>query len=269
MNMKYILFIISTTILIMLFSCNKDVPYVFKENDTTRGIWGEVVLYDEFGNEVMNYEGVSVKAHCVDTIDIDTSGNVIVFDTIIYTTTDAKGFWSFDKAPGGNYTIEFLKDGYCKNQIYNYSYDTMRADTLDMLYLSVKPQGSIALDSISLLSKVLQISRTISFSTVQSTDYMLSTWYFFDTLPNVSSTQYIYSYVSGASVSNGGKTNSMTIKKPLDKLFENGIKAGQQVYVRAYIDNAKYMQYQIAEDEWVYPNLSVGSLILNFTMPEE
>ena len=254
---------------VSLFSCNKDVPYNFQENDTTRGMWGNVVLYDEFGNEVLNYEGVSIKAHCIDTLDIDSLGNVVIFDTIINTTTDKKGFWALDKAPSGRYTIEFLKDGYCKNQIYNYSYDTMRADTLDMLYLSVKPQGSIALDSISLTNKVLNISRTISFTTVQSTDYMLSTWYFFDTIPTVSNTQYIYSYISGASVANGGKTNSMTIKKPLDKLFENGIKAGQKVYVRAYVDNAKYVQYQISEDEWVYPNISIGSSILSFTMPEE
>lgn len=253
----------------IVFSCNKQQQYGFDENDTIRGIWGQTVLYDEYGYALANNEGVTVTARCIDTISSDTAGNVVVFDTIMTTTTNTKGYWLYNKAPSGFYYIEFTKDGFCKNSVYNYSYDTLRADTLDVLYISAKPQASISFDSLSVRKSLLYLSRTVSFNSSQTSDYMLSTWYFFDTTAQVSSSKYVYAYMSGAAIGKGGATHSFTTKKPLDKLYEYGIKEGQTVYVTCAVDNAKYVQYYNALGDIVYPNISQLSVVKSFAMPKE
>jgi len=158
-----------------------------------------------------------------------------------------------------------LKEGFGKNQIFQHHFDTTRADTLPTMYLAKQPQGSLALNSMTLEGNVLNISRTISF--VGTRDYALSTWYFFDTTAGVSNENYAYAYMAGAKNSDGKHSNSMTIQKPLDKLYSSGIRDGQQVYVRAYADNYKYVRFQIDTARWVYPNITEGSNVLNFTMP--
>lgn len=252
-----------------LGACNKQEQYGFDENDTTRGMWGQTILYDEFGVAVNNNEGIQIKARCIDTIGDDTMGNPIVYDTMLTTTTDAKGYWQFNSAPSGTYFIEFLKEGYCKNTIYNYMYDTLRADTLDMVYLSVKPQASVVFDSVSVRSSMLYLSRTVSFNSLNTASYMLSTWYFFDTTTQVSPTNNVYAYMSGAAVGVGGTLHSFTSKKPLDKLYQSGVREGQTVYVLCAVDNAKYVQYYDALGRIVYPNISQLSEIKMFVMPQE
>ncbi|OQA99095.1 MAG: hypothetical protein BWY22_00569 [Bacteroidetes bacterium ADurb.Bin217] len=255
--------------ILLLCSCNKQEQYGFDENDTIRGIWGQTILYDEFGFAVTNNEGIQIIAHCVDTLGNNTNGDFIVFDTTLTTITDSKGFWQFNKAPGGLYFIECIKEGFCKNTVYNYSYDTLRADTLDVLYLSVKPQAEVSLDSISLQSTMLNLSRTVSFNSSQSAQYMLSTWYFFDTSSQVSASKYVYAYMSGAAVGKGGDQQSLTTKKPLDKLYESGITEGKTVYVSCAVDNAKYVQYYNEQGLVVYPNISQLSTVKSFVMPVE
>ena len=268
--MKYIITICTVLYIFLSVSCKKQDTYGVDENDTTRGIWGFIELYDEFGNKILNASGVNVIAHCIDTLSVDTAGNpTAIFDTILTTTSDNKGSWMFNKAPSGRYTIAFSKEGFCNNQYYNFSYDTSRADTLDLLYLSVKPLGSMHIESIALSENVLQIDRTINFESPQSISYMLSTWYFFDTVPEVSKDNYLYSYVSGAAVSVAGASQRLVTQKPLDKLYESGIRAGQTVYMVGYVDNAKYVSYKISETEFEFPNVSEPSNVESFILPEE
>lgn len=261
--------IIVISTVVFTLSCNKQEQYGFDENDTIRGIWGQTILYNEYGLPLQNNEGIIVTAHCIDTLGTDNSGNAIVLDTILSTTTDSKGMWQYNNAPGGLYYIEFWKEGFCKNSVYNYIYDTLRADTLDMLYLSQKPQASIIFDSVSVRSSILYLSRTVSFTSSNTNNYMLSTWYFFDTTAQVSSTKHMYAYMSGAAIGKGGIQQSFTTKKPLDKLYENGFKEGTKIYVTCAVDNAKYVQYYDASGTIMFPNISQLSAVKTFIMPKE
>ncbi|MDR0941774.1 MAG: hypothetical protein LBM68_06060 [Bacteroidales bacterium] len=263
--MKYfITFCIAVTVALSIStSCDKPVEYDFSQ-DSVRGLWGTVELFNQFGEQAGSLSNIQIVAHVSDTMFNFNNNSTEVLDTIITTYTNDKGEWEMRRTQG-YYTIEIQKEGFGKNQIFQYRYDTTRADTLPTIYLAMKPQGLVTIDSVSVTNNILDISRTISF--VGSRDYALSVWYFFDTLASVSNERYAYVYMAGAKNSGGLPLNSMTIQKPLDKLYASGIHEGQQVYVRAYADNYKYVRYQIDSALWVYPNITEGSNVLNFTMP--
>ncbi|MDR2962822.1 MAG: hypothetical protein LBU90_04185 [Bacteroidales bacterium] len=245
-------------------SCNKTPEYDFSQ-DSVRGLWGKVALYNEFGERLSAFDNVHIVAHVSDTTHNFSDNSLTVFDTTISTFTNAQGEWVFRKSPQGYYTIEMLKDGFGKNQIFQYHYDTTRADTLPTMYLAQRPQGSVRLNEVLLVGTILNISRTIFF--VGTRNYALSTWYFFDTIAGVNSENYTYSYMSGAKNSDGLPHNTMTIQKPLDKLYSAGFREGQTVYVRAYADNYRYVRFQTGKDTWAYPNIVGESNEMQFTMP--
>ncbi|MDR1761079.1 MAG: hypothetical protein LBR55_01370 [Bacteroidales bacterium] len=264
--MKYFLIFCSAIAIALSIStsCNKPAIYDFSQ-DSIRGLWGRVELFNEFGERAGSFGNIQIVAHISDTINNFNDGSTSVFDTIITTYTNEKGEWVLRRNPPGYYTIEMLKEGYGKNQIYQHRYDTTHADTLPMQYLAQKAHGSIRLDSIVIKNQILNISRTIYF--VGTRNYALSTWYFFDTTDMVSNESYAYAYVAGAKNSDGQPENSMTIQKPLEKLYASGMREGQQVYMRAYCDNYKYMSYQVDSAEWEYPNLLEGSNVMDFVLP--
>ncbi len=241
-------------------SCGKD-AYV-EDVDTTRGIWGQVLLYDETGAQEKDHSDIAIKVHCIDTIS-DTT----IWDSVYYMKTDSKGYWDMYKPHGGWYFLEFTKDGYGSNALYAYRYDTTSADTLETLYLAKPTQGAIEIDSLSVKENVLSIYRTLYF-TASNSSYSLSTWYFFGKTADVSSDNYDYAYNSGAASSVGGKEQHSVVLKPFDKLLENGFSEGSTVYVRAYCDNARAVSYQIDKDIFVYPNLLDGSPVFSFEIPE-
>ncbi len=245
-------------------SCNKPAEYDFSQ-DSIRGLWGSVELYNEFGERAPSFNNVQIVAHISDTILNFSDGTTSVIDTIITTFTNNQGEWVLRSSPRGYYTIEMLKEGFGKNQIFQHHFDTTRADTLPVMYLAQQPQGSIRLDAVNVTNQILDISRTISF--VGGRDYRLSTWYFFDTTAQVSNENYAYAYMAGAKNSNGLPSNSMTISKPLDNLRSAGIREEQTVYVRAYVDNYKYTRFLVDSAVWEYPNITGESNVLEFSMP--
>lgn len=263
--MKYFLtFCIAVAVALSVStSCDKPVEYDFSQ-DSVRGLWGKVELFNQFGERAGLLSNIQIVAHVSDTMYNFNNNSTEVFDTIITTYTNDQGEWIMRRT-SGYYTIEMNKEGFGKNQIFQYRYDTTRADTLPTMYLAMQPQGSVMLDAVSVTNNILDISRTIFFA--GSRDYPLSVWYFFDTVATVSNESYAYAYMAGAKNSGGLPSNSMTIQKPLDKLYSSGIREGQQVYVRAYVDNYKYVRFQVDSAQWVYPNIVGGSDVLEFTMP--
>lgn len=262
--MKYIavISIVFTLIMSLTTSCDDELLYEL-EIDTVRGLWGNVELYDEHGNALSQLDNITVEAHCTDTIG--SGDSQVIVDTTLNIKTLANGEWVLRTAPRGYYTIQYKKEGFALNQVYRFFHDTSNADTISTYYLSKKPQGSVAINSIVLKDNVLEINRTLQFSGSQA----LSTWYFFDTTANVSSSNYVYAYMAGAKKAEGESQNTLTVLKPIDQLYLYGIKQGQKVYVKAYIDNLKYIQYQTAEKTWEYPNISEGSNTVQFTIPYE
>ncbi|MCL2327502.1 MAG: hypothetical protein FWC39_03195 [Bacteroidetes bacterium] len=240
-------------------SCNKE-PEIDTSRNHIRGLWGKVEGFNEYGEPLglLNDVQIVVRIMGIDTLITTTTGK--------WNDEDGKWEgWRLRGNPQGYYTIEILKEGFGKNQIFRRYFSATRADTLPTMYLAKQPQGSIALDDITLTGNVLNISRTIFF--VGTRSYALSAWYFFDTTANVSNENNVYAYMAGAKNSDGKSSNTMTIKKPLDNLYSSGIREGQQVYVRAYADNYKYVRFEIDSAVWVYPNITEGSNVLNFTMP--
>lgn len=247
----------------MLFpSCGKD-AYIENE-DTTRGIWGKALLYNELGNVESDNSDISIKVRCVDTINVTTNS---IFDTTYYITTDKDGVWELYRPLGGWYFLEFSKKEYCKTAIYAHHYDTSHADTLDNVYLAKPTQGSVEIDSLSIKDNVLSIYRTLYF-TANYSSYGLSTWYFFGKSASVSPDDYEYAFVSGSATSSGNSKQSTVVYKAIDKLLESGFAEGETVYVRGYCDNARAVSYQVGEEEWVYPNLLDGSKVFSFEIPE-
>lgn len=243
-------------------SCGKksNMEYV----DTTRGIWGNAFLYNELGVKESDHSDISIKVHCIDTLDVNSNN---IFDTTYYIPTDANGAWELYKPRGGWYFLEFSKKDYCKNAIYAHYYDTAHADTLENVCLTKKSQGSIELDSVSIKDNVLSLYRTVYF-TASYASYSLSTWYFFGRSESVSPDDYVYAYVSGSSSGAGNSKQSMAVYKSLDKLLESGFQEGEKVYVRAYCDNARAVSYQTGEKTWEYPNILEGSNVMSFEIPE-
>lgn len=248
----------------MLFtSCEKS-AYI-ETFDTTRVICGKALLYDEWGNAESDNSNIRIEVRCIDTIDSNTGS---IWDTSYFITTDVRGNWELYKPKGGWYSFKFSKDSYCDNAVFAHQYDTSRADTLENIYLSKQTYGSVELDSISLKDGVLSLYRTLYF-TANHASYSLSTWYFFGKNENVSPNNYVYAYVSGMSTASGNSKQSAVVYKPIDKLLEYGFVDGETVYVRAYVDNARAVSYQVSEDAWVFPNVLDGSNVLSFEIIDE
>lgn len=254
--------VLTLTVVVLLPSCDKS-AYV-ETFDTTRVICGKALLYDEWGNEESNNSDITIEVRCIDTID---SNSGTIWDTSYFITTDVRGNWELYKPHGGWYYLNFSKDSYCENCVFAHQYDTSRADTLENIYLSKQTYGSVEIDSLIINESVLSIYRTLYFTASHST-YNLSTWYFFGRTEDVSFDNYVYAYVSGMASGNGNSKQSSVVYKPIDKLLEYGFLEGETVYVRAYVDNARAVSYQVAEDVWKFPNLLDGSNTISFELPE-
>ncbi|MCQ2958795.1 MAG: hypothetical protein MJ198_01215 [Bacteroidales bacterium] len=245
----------------MLSSCGK--KSFIEDADTTRGIWGRALLYNELGEREADNSDVCVKVRCIDTLE---ENPLKLLDTTYNVTTDKNGWWELYRPLGGWYFLEFSKTGYCKNTVYSHHYDTSRADTVENVYLAKPVQGSVVIDSVVLKDDVLSIYRTLYF-TANYSSYSLSTWYFFGKSESVSPEDYVYAYVSGISSGSKNKEHKTVVYKSIDKLIESGFNEGETVYVRAYCDNARAVSYQIENDKWIFPNLKEGSKVFSFEIP--
>ncbi|MDA3882813.1 MAG: hypothetical protein PF481_05990 [Bacteroidales bacterium] len=262
--MKQAIFIV---ILIGLVStsCKKDSTGIDENGrDTLRGIFGNISLYNQYGDEVGDFSGVSVRAYCVDTLANDSLGNVQVYDTLIETTTNERGRWALYHAPRGNYSFLFLKEGYGSYAEYSFWYDTVSADSLKPITLAQTPPATVYFDSVVYNQGLLNFTRTITFTQQYVQDYPVVTWYFFDTIPSVSVSQHIFGYMSGASFGNVQNFHNHTIQFYADNLRLYGFHEQDSVYVRIGLDNYVYSRYQDSTGVLVYPNVENLSEPLSF-----
>lgn len=256
---KYI-FIVVCMAVVSCYSCKKNSVADFDNSrDSIKGIWGQTLLYNEFGEKLQHADSITIKAFCTNISD--------AIDTVFITKSDAKGNWNFRNIPSGTYFIECGKAGFATNTFYNFFYDTLRADTLQTNYLSKKNTASLVLDSVWVESTMLYLARTVYFTAQHANPYYVSTWYFFDTVPHVQPHSCVYAYVSGATEGNAQEANYFVTKKPLEKLTQYGIAQGSTVYVAAATDNAKYISFLSRDSLSVFPNISDVSEVSSFVMP--
>ncbi|NLK81048.1 MAG: carboxypeptidase regulatory-like domain-containing protein [Bacteroidales bacterium] len=252
-------------IVLNLFSCKKTTFPTDEDQSDSRGIFGSVALYSEYGTLLSDASDVQIVAHCVDTLMKDSSGNATdIFDTILTIYTNEEGLWSFENCPAGYYSITALKDGFGEYSRYNHWYDTVRSDTLSTFTLAKSPLAHVIFDSIRYAQNLLYVSRTISFLYNYSEDYPVATWYFFDTTPQVSVLNHMYAYLSGASFGNLNKPHTYTMQMAIYKLRSHGFSEKDSVYVRIGLDNYKFSSYQNSNNQWIYPNVVEESSVIGF-----
>ncbi len=251
--------------LLNLLSCKKNTFSTDDDQNDSRGIFGSVALYSEYGTLLSDASDVQIVAHCVDTLMKDSSGNATsIFDTILTTYTNEVGEWFLEYCPRGYYSITALKNDFGEYSYYNYWYDTVRSDTLSTFMLAKSPLAHVIFDSVRYAQNLLYLSRTISFLYNYSEDYPVSTWYFFDTTPQVSVLNHMYAYLSGASFGNLNKPHIYTMQMTVDKLRSHGFSEKDSVYVRIGLDNYKFSSYQNNDNQWVYPNVVEESSVIGF-----
>src|SRR5690554_998463 len=231
-HMKQTIFIVFFLGLICT-SCKKDNTGINDDGrDTLRGIFGNVSLYNQYGEEIGDFSGVSVRAYCVDTLANDSVGNAQVFDTLIETMTNERGRWTIYHAPRGNYSFQFAKEGYASYAEYSFWYDTVSADSLEPVTLAQTPPATVHFDSVVYSRGLLNFTRTITFTQQFSDDYPVVSWYFFDTVPSVSASQHMFAYMSGASYGNVQNFHNHTVQFYADNLRSYGFYEEDTVYVR-------------------------------------
>ena len=261
--LQFILFFVLA--LVSFISCKKTEPFVEEKVSTLRGVFGTVVVYSEFGERISDFSDVQVTARCVDTLSVDSLGVATdVFDTTLVVLTNELGEWSFEDCPRGFYSVTCAKDGFGTYSVNRYWYDTVRADTLPKLILAQTPPADVVFDSIRYSNGLLYLSRTISYTSNHSEDYPVSTWFFFDTTAQVSVSNHMYAYLSGASYGNQTKSHSYTVQMAIDNLRLYGFAEGDSVYVRIGLDNFKFSSYQDIDEHWVFPNVTKESSVVRF-----
>lgn len=250
------------------FSSCSDDPVSRKVNDDyIAGIYGQVVLYDEYGQEITDRSGITVTADWVDSASVryDTTHKEAPHGTVI-TTTAADGWYKFENTYSGLYSLTFTADGFGKNMIYNFDFDSTQADTMDLITMAKSPLGSVEILNISNdeSKQVYFFTRKLTFTGSTGMEYGLTTRYFFYTADTVSDHNYLTTVVSGTSVRFGGEEDVMTVRIAVSKIMGSKLKEGQMVYVKAYVDNYYAVSAQEGENSFIYPNLTGGSNVKSF-----
>jgi len=250
------------------FSCNKKNDSATPTKTTNSGIFGKVLLYDEYGDLQSDYSGLTINGYCLDTtIIIDTLPKKY-YDSTFTIISDLAGNFSILKCHQGVYTFSFAKDQFGTNKFVGFEHSNSSGDTLKNVFLSKSTLATVHIDSIRVSSdnKLLFINRTVSLTGSSSKTYAVVTRYFFSNSPNVTDKLYSYEWVSGATQGVGGFVSSVQVQKSTDKFSTSGINLNKQIYVRAYIDNIKYCQYKdsVKATKMVFPNVVSPSNIVTF-----
>jgi len=260
-TLKHLFFICLVGIII--FSCAK-VSQSKHDILSHPCIIGFVQTYDRYGNPVTPYSNVIVRAECIDTI-YDSIGNVkLIQDIIMIDTTDITGKYVFDSATAqtGIYFITFSKSGFNKNMVNRLSHNIATRDSLVTVYLANVPPASISFDAayLSSDSKILYLDRKVMFNQANTQPCEVVTRYFFGKTKNVSDSNFVFQWVSGAVTGVAGSTNTIdSIRRSTDGLVAAGFTDTSTIYVRAYLDNFRYSQYVTKNGTTVFPNITAPS----------
>ena len=261
---------------LLFASCKKETSTQSQLLKTTKkGIFGRVLLYDEYGNTVPSYEGLTISGYSTDTIGYDTTNVVgqkiaICINTHFSTTVDNNGFFALDSCIKGYYTLQFEKNDYGKNIVFKRYHLSANGDTIKNIILSKKTFATVSIDSIGVSgdSKLLSIKRTVTLTANSSNEYSVVTRYFFSNDSLVNDKIYSYQWVSGATQGKAGEVSTVTILKATDLFQPSGIDVLKPIYVRAYIDNIQNYGYVDTNNtkKMIFPNVTSPSKVFSFQM---
>jgi hypothetical protein len=244
-----------------------------KTNDTNQqvltaskhGIFGKILLYDEYGNVVSDYSGITIKGDYKDTTRIDPITKTM-FDSSFTIVADAKGNIIDTNCISGVYSFTFIKDQFGTNKVVGFSHSTTSGDTLTSIILAKIPLATITIDTVTITPdyKLLNITRKVTLTGNASINYGVVSRYFFSNSVNVSNKDYLYQWVSGATIGNGGTVSSVVVQKSTDKFVSAGIDLSKPVYMKAYIDNIQYYGYldSVNAKTMVFPNVTSPSRVV-------
>lgn len=218
------------------------------------GIFGHVELYNKFGEPETDFEDISTTCYKIDTIKLPENP-----------ISNGRYYYKYDinKDAGGTYitmgtwSIIFNSKSkkYGTYEINNIKYERNDEDSLATIIISAQPPAIPSINSFkwSEDTSMIYIDRTINFTDNSGHgSYPVVTRYFFGPDTSVSSTNYVYTFVSGAVQGNGGSSNSMQITHAVEKL--NSV-----AYMIAYCDNYHYTSYIDINGKEQFPNLSASS----------
>lgn len=254
---SFIALCIVSTLLASFCACSDDAvkPSTSDSTKRTPGIFGHVELYNKFGEPETDFD--NIKILCKDVQDgvigkLSKSGAIIngryyyPYDTTKTSTGTyiSAGKWSI--------TFESLTAKYGNHEINNIDYETEQEDSLETITISARPPAIPSINSFkwSEDTSMIYIDRTINFTDNSGhASYPVVTRYFFGRDTTVSSSNYVYTFVSGAVRGAGGSSNSMQITHAVGKI-------DSVAYMIAYCDNFHYTSYKDINGKERFPNLS-------------
>jgi len=165
--------VFAMTIFIVLFSCKKNKDDGSIPKTSTKGLFGKVLLYDEFGTKVSDFSNITIKGYCIDSSYVIDSVLDTRFDSTFTVLNDENGNFSVPNCHTGLYTFVFSKADYGTNKFVGIDHSSSMSDTVKNVMLSKSPMASVSIDSIRLSKdmKLLYINRTVTLTSPTSQKY--------------------------------------------------------------------------------------------------
>jgi hypothetical protein len=188
---------------------------------------------------------------------LDKSGMVVSIlysNPLISDTTDADGNYSFPDLPFGNYTLQYVKQGY-GTYLYSFAHNDNceLTNTLPTFYLGQRSTTNITSLSAETIAAHVDINLTINpAATDEQARYVRL---FLKNENDVSSSS--YDKESGILYTND---NSLFISLSVSDLHSFGFISGETVYLKAYGESFysnEYYDFDAFTPHWVFPNLNI------------
>jgi len=270
-NILFIGFIVSNVFAILtIVSCVKQTETNNQLlNSKDKGIFGKVIVFNEYGEIQSSPTNVSITAHCIDTIGYNDSLKLpIIYDTTYKINPNEFGVYSLKNCHSGVYDLLFVKNNSDTNKVIGFSHASATCDSLNSIILAKPPVATLQILSAELSKNnlLLNIKRVISLTGTSSNEYGVVTRYFFSNSPNVSSSSYNYQWISGATYGKSGYIDTVIVQKSTD-IFNSsslGIDISKPIYIKAYLDNIQYYSYKNKSSDkmMVFPNLTSPTKVL-------
>ena len=93
-----------------IFSCNKKSNSITPTKTTNSGIFGKVLLYDEYGELQSDYSGLKITGYCLDSTYLIDTIHKKYYDSTFTVVSDQNGNFSVLKCHQGVYVFTLTKD---------------------------------------------------------------------------------------------------------------------------------------------------------------